>query len=110
MVVSQNDNAKGLYGWEAIEFIKQYFAQNLPSAELVFENADSGYWCIKYYYQGAYITLDSDRGSLHGSITIDNKEFPLWQFDRVVNSAMWSDDKSMLIVLKTVKRFFESKT
>jgi hypothetical protein len=105
-----NHNAKELYGKKAIEFVKQYLDKNLPWAEFESEyNDPSGYWGVKYFYQGAYFSLDSDRGGLECNIIIDNKKFPLWQFDRKVVPATKSNDKCIITNLDTVIKFFEVK-
>jgi hypothetical protein len=107
MVISEFDNTNGISGKDAIDLIKNYFQSNLNKLTLIEEYVYSGYWGVKYSYQGVLISISCDRGGLETFIIIDEKEFPLWQFDRGVINASIASKKNILFVLDVINRFFE---
>lgn len=105
MVEDNFDNSEyGIHSYEAIELIKQFFNSNLPQFELIESYAESPYWGVRYSFKNLSISIIGDVG--YGiTISIDGKEFPLWQYDRTVNNAMKTNKKNILYQLNVLNRF-----
>jgi len=57
VVTSEFDNTNGISSKDAIDLIEKYFQSNLNKPTLIEEYVYSGYWGVKYSYQGVLISI-----------------------------------------------------
>lgn len=89
---------------EAMNLIKNYFESNMPKYLLKNEYVHSPYWSILFSHNEINILIEGDVG-FNVKISIENTDFPLWQFDRRVSNTTKTNSKNILFVLNTIKRF-----
>jgi hypothetical protein len=106
MVDQTFDNSEyGIHSYEAIELIKDYFHSHMPEFQFVNSYTESPYWGITYSSKSIKISILGDAG-FSVTVTIEEKDFPLWQYDRTVNSAMKTNKTNILYQLKVLNRFY----
>lgn len=103
------DNSHQIDGKEAVGLIKAFFQSNLPVFTLLKETHESfGYWDIKYAGEEAVVFISNFRGGFDNlSITIAQEEYPLWQINKQIGEIGWPTEKSIQLILNTIKTFFD---
>ena len=91
---------------EALGLIKNYFEDNMSKYLLKKEYLHSPYWSIAFSNNEINILIEGDVG-FDAKISIENIDFPLWQFDRRVANTTKTNSKNILFVLDTIKRLLQ---
>jgi len=86
-------------------FIKSFFEEKLPQFSVFQEWEHAPYWHIEFVYDNVKIIIDGDIG-FSVNVFIEDKDFPLWQYDRSVNEKLTTSKENILYQLNVLKRFF----
>lgn len=104
------DYNETLYPEGSIEFVNEFFKNNLTNYMLVKTNFHAGYWWIEYKCKNDDLTIVFD-GDIGGHFTIyiyiAESKYSLWQYDRSVSNASKSNKKDILYQLKILKQFIQ---
>jgi hypothetical protein len=89
---------------EKIEFIKDFFSNNLSNYKIERIDSHGPYWYISFVLDEIKIIIDGDIGF---GITIElyDSKYELWQYDKSVVNAMKTNKENILYQLNVLKSF-----
>lgn len=86
-----------------IEYIKEYFRNNLSSYNLEKQNFHGPFWHVEYKKEEVLVTISGDIGF---QITVDflGTKYPLWQYDYSVNEKAKTKIENIEYQLKSLRK------
>jgi len=93
---------------DILNIIKVYFSKNISGFNIYKQGTYTGYWWVEYLNELNDLTVlfDGDIGGhFYVKITIDGTKFDLWQYDKSVNDATYTNERNILYQLSVLKRF-----
>jgi len=94
---------------DAIAFIKSYFVEYLQHFSLIEEyNLKSGYWGVKYLFNGISITIKCDRGFFDTLIFVNDNKVSLTDFEPLMENAKMGSEKNIRFTMGVIKRYIEN--
>ena len=95
---------KKLWGERLNALVIKYFKDYLPAFRVKKEFSYGPFWGVTMIGEGVEIKIEGDVG-FNIKILIDNKDFPLWTFDRKVGDAQQTTDENILYQLSILTKF-----
>lgn len=100
---------KFIHPLESIAMVENYFKKNVPKYQFVDKGNYAGYWWITYNFDDIKINFDGDIGGVfHIYIYIDEKEYPLWQYDKSVNNKTATNSENIAYQLNIMSELVNS--
>ena len=86
-----------------IEFIKEYFRNNLPSYSLGKQNFHGPFWHVEYIKEEVLVTISGDIG-FQITVHFYGTQYPLWQYDYSVNERAKTKIENIEYQLSSLKK------
>jgi hypothetical protein len=87
-----------------IEVVKAILKKDLPERKINSENCYSMFWEITFSYKSLEAKISGDVGGFELLVTIEGKEFPIWQYDRSVIEKSKSSEENIRYQLLVFKK------
>ena len=91
---------------ENITIIKDFLSENLTEFKILDKRYNGPYWFIQFSNGDVIVEIKGDI-AFEVNIIIDNSTYPLWSYNKRVNSYMDTNKNNIIFQLNILKKFMK---